>query len=276
MPRRVQANSDFIDGPHCGWSEYRSAIESTSSVGCASCSRLPLSVTNVISPPTRDVEAISFRKRPAPYHHPLRGNLVGSPMVTCSQWRISSRMTEANASRLSAEISKHRVPGLASDGVTVTIVPDFIAHTLTLTDSMAAGHPTVPDGWGVFNRGRRRSAIAPISGTPRPVDNIKVRIVTTAMCQHETSAHRHLASSFKRCPIMQNGLGDAGRSSMVSAVLAALLNVRLRTIRRPAAAYRCGAGSYAPKPRAPPSSPWSPAGMGRLDRHGRSPRPRAA
>jgi hypothetical protein len=76
-----------------------------------------------ISPLTRSLEgaATLFRTRPLPCHHPLTGNWDGSLISTRSHWRISSRTTEANASRFSAKIAKRWEPGLASDGVMVTI-----------------------------------------------------------------------------------------------------------------------------------------------------------
>ena len=76
-----------------------------------------------ISPLTRSLEgaATLFRTRPLPCHHPLTGNWDGSLISTCSHWRISSRTTEANASRFSAKIAKRWEPGLASNGVMVTI-----------------------------------------------------------------------------------------------------------------------------------------------------------
>ena len=76
-----------------------------------------------ISPLTRSLEgaATLFRTRPLPCHHPLTGNWDGSLISTRSHWRISSRTIEANASRLSAQIAKRWEPGLASNGVMVTI-----------------------------------------------------------------------------------------------------------------------------------------------------------
>jgi hypothetical protein len=76
-----------------------------------------------ISPLTRSLEgaATLFRTRPLPCHHPLTGNWDGSLISTRSHWRISSRTTEANASRFSAQIAKRWEPGLASNGVMVTI-----------------------------------------------------------------------------------------------------------------------------------------------------------
>ena len=76
-----------------------------------------------ISPLTRSLDgaATLFRTRPLPCHHPLNSNWDGSLISTRSHWRISSRTTEANASRLSAQIAKRWEPGLASNGVKVTI-----------------------------------------------------------------------------------------------------------------------------------------------------------
>jgi hypothetical protein len=76
-----------------------------------------------ISPLTRSLEgaATLFRTRPLPCHHPLTGNWDGSLISTRSHWRISSRTTEAKASRLSAQIAKRWEPGRASNGVMVTI-----------------------------------------------------------------------------------------------------------------------------------------------------------
>jgi hypothetical protein len=76
-----------------------------------------------ISPLTRSLEraATLFRTRPLPCHHPLTGNWDGSLISTRSHWLISSRTTEANASRFSAQIAKRWEPGRASNGVKVTI-----------------------------------------------------------------------------------------------------------------------------------------------------------
>jgi len=76
-----------------------------------------------ISPLTRSLEraATLFRTRPLPCHHPLTGNWDGSLISTRSHWLISSRTTEANASRFSAQIAKRWEPGRASKGVMVTI-----------------------------------------------------------------------------------------------------------------------------------------------------------
>jgi hypothetical protein len=76
-----------------------------------------------ISPLTRSLDgaATLFRTRPLPCHHPLNSNWDGSLISTRSHWRICSRTTEANASRFSAQIAKRWEPGLASDGVMVTI-----------------------------------------------------------------------------------------------------------------------------------------------------------
>ena len=76
-----------------------------------------------ISPLTRSPEraATLFRTRPLPCHHPLTGNWDGSLISTRSHRLISSRTTEANASRFSAQIAKRWEPGRASNGVKVTI-----------------------------------------------------------------------------------------------------------------------------------------------------------
>ena len=56
-----------------------------------------------ISPLTRSLEraATLFRTRPLPCHHPLTGNWDGSLISARPHWLISSRTTEANASRFS-------------------------------------------------------------------------------------------------------------------------------------------------------------------------------
>ena len=91
-----------------------------------------------ISPLTRSLEgaATLFRTRPLPCHHPLTGNWDGSLISTRSHWRISSRTTEANASRFSAQIAKRWEPGLASNGVMVTIgfTRPGTSHLATLGD----------------------------------------------------------------------------------------------------------------------------------------------
>jgi hypothetical protein len=86
-----------------------------------------------ISPLTRSLDgaATLFRTRPLPCHHPLNSNWDGSLISTRSHWRISSRTTEANASRFSAQIAKRWEPGLASNGVIVTIEFTFV-RSLTL------------------------------------------------------------------------------------------------------------------------------------------------
>ena len=90
--------------------------------GTTCCLGKPLGPT-AISPLTRSLEgaATLFRTRPLPCHHPLTGNWDGSLISTRSHWRISSRTTEANTSRFSAQIAKRWEPGLASNGVMVTI-----------------------------------------------------------------------------------------------------------------------------------------------------------
>ena len=76
-----------------------------------------------ISPLTRSLErqATFSRTRPLPCHHPLTGDWDGSLISTRSHWLISSRTTEANASRFSAQIAKRWEPGRASNDVKVTI-----------------------------------------------------------------------------------------------------------------------------------------------------------
>ena len=90
-----------------------------------------------ISPLTRSLEraATLFRTRPLPCHHPLTGNWDGSLISTRSHWLISSRTTEANASRFSAQIAKRWEPGRASNGVMVTI--GFTCPGLTFWQRLA-------------------------------------------------------------------------------------------------------------------------------------------
>jgi hypothetical protein len=92
--------------------------------GTTCCPGKPLGrPLTAISPLTRSLEGATtlFRTRPLPCHHALSGNWAGSLISTRSHSRISSRTTEANASRLSAQIAKRWEPGLASNGVMVTI-----------------------------------------------------------------------------------------------------------------------------------------------------------
>jgi hypothetical protein len=73
-------------------------------------------------------------------------------------------MTAANASRLSAEISKQRVPGFARDGVMVVILADFMLRTIR-ENSMAADDQKVPRIAGLYSTaGSGDSARAPILG----------------------------------------------------------------------------------------------------------------
>jgi hypothetical protein len=92
--------------------------------GTTCCPGKPLGrPLTAISPLTRSLEGATtlFRTRPLPCHHALSGNWAGSLISTRSHSRISSRTTVANASRLSAQIAKRWEPGLASNGVMVTI-----------------------------------------------------------------------------------------------------------------------------------------------------------
>jgi hypothetical protein len=113
------------DQPQCGKRSISQPARWCSPMGAPQSGHgqpLDRAVT-AISPLTRSLEraATLFRTRPLPCHHPLTGNWDGSLISTRSHWCISSRTTEANASRLSAQIAKRWEPGLASDSVKVTI-----------------------------------------------------------------------------------------------------------------------------------------------------------
>jgi hypothetical protein len=79
-------------------------------------------------------------------HHPLNSNWDGSLISTRSHRRISFRMTEANASRFSAQIAKRLEPGLASDGVMVTI--GFTCPGLTFWQRLAI--TVIESRWDAF------------------------------------------------------------------------------------------------------------------------------
>ena len=112
--------------------------------------RIDRAVT-AISPLTRSLEraATLFRTRPLACHHPLTGNWDGSLISTRSHWLISSRTTEANASRFSAQIAKRWEPGLASNGVMVTI--GFTCPGLTFWQRLAI--TAIESRWDAFGDG---------------------------------------------------------------------------------------------------------------------------
>ena len=152
-----------------------------------------------VSPLTRSLEgaATLFRTRPLPCHHPLTGNWDGSLISTRSHWLISSRTTEANASRFSAQIAKRWEPGRASNGVKVTI---------GFTWSGASRLATVGNYGGIesrFGPVRRR-----FFRRGRSVDNsgenglmVEKQAVRAAQVRWSTCARGHVIGESPRGPL---------------------------------------------------------------------------
>jgi ppGpp synthetase/RelA/SpoT-type nucleotidyltranferase len=143
-----------------------------------------------ISPLTRSLEgaATLFRTRPLPCHHPLTGNWDGSLISTRSHWRISSRTTEANTSRFSAQ-NRQTMGARARQQWrygNYRIHPSGASHLATLGDYRLSRSEAFGDGfsgaaalWIILGkRGRRKSGLqSPTMELSRMADVIGLRIV---------------------------------------------------------------------------------------------------